>query len=159
MFYKTNMNSSQSLQCLAERLGMAIRARRVGAHRSQRDLALALGVRRQTVADLEAGRNVGLHVALGALANLGLVDALAALDASASATAPGRSRAPAWPANWVVVENWDRFDAAQRSQLEADMRRAPSAAANRRDAFVMAPLDVRSARVIHYPEFEDPGEF
>lgn len=157
MFYKTNMNLS--IPFLAERLGQAIRAQRVAAQRSQHDLALALGVRRQTVADLEAGRNVGLHVALGALANLGLADALAMPDASAPATPPARARLPAWPANWEVVENWDRFDAAPRSRLEAEMRRAPSAAANRREAFVMASLDVRSARVIHAPEFEAPGEF
>ncbi|WP_321960050.1 helix-turn-helix domain-containing protein [Paraburkholderia sp. J7] len=159
MFYKSNMDSNSSLQSLAERLGIAIRARRVAAQLSQRDLALALGVRRQTVADLEAGRNVGLHVALGALVNLGLADALAVPDACAPASAPRRSPAPAWPANWQVVENWDRFDAAARSRLEAEMRRAPSAAANRREAFVMASLDVRSARVIHSPEFEAPGEF
>lgn len=153
------MDSNPSFQSLAERIGRAIRARRVAAQRSQRDLALALGVRRQTVADLEAGRNVGLHVALGALANLGLADALAVPDACTPEPAPGLSPVPAWPENWEIVEDWDRFDTAARSRLEADLRRAPSAVANRREAFVMASLDVRSARVIHLPEFEAPGEF
>ena len=83
------------------------------------------------------------------------LDGPADAQAGPDACAP----APAWPENWKVVDNWDRFDTARRSRLDAERRRAPSAAANRREAFVMALLDVRSARIIRAPDFEAPGEF
>lgn len=55
----------------AKDLGRHIRAERKARGRSQSWVAERVGVRRQTIADLEAGRNVALNVLMGAVAALG----------------------------------------------------------------------------------------
>jgi HTH-type transcriptional regulator / antitoxin HipB len=60
-------------------LGALLRAERKARGRSQEWIAERVGCRRQTIADLEAGRNVALNVLMGALAALG--KGLAVVDA------------------------------------------------------------------------------
>ena len=60
-------------------LGALIRAERKARGRSQEWIAERVGCRRQTIADLEAGRNVALNVVMGTLAALG--KGLAVVDA------------------------------------------------------------------------------
>jgi transcriptional regulator with XRE-family HTH domain len=60
-------------------LGALVRAERKVRGRSQEWIAERVGCRRQTIADLEAGRNVALNVLVGALAALG--KGLAVVDA------------------------------------------------------------------------------
>ncbi|WP_020206735.1 helix-turn-helix transcriptional regulator [Cupriavidus sp. WS] len=55
----------------AQDLGRLIRDTRKALGRSQTELAAALKVRRQTIAELEQGGNVGLHVMFSALTYLG----------------------------------------------------------------------------------------
>lgn len=55
----------------AKELGERVRAEREARGRSQSWVAERVGVRRQTIADLEAGRNVALNVLMGAVAALG----------------------------------------------------------------------------------------
>lgn len=55
----------------ATELGALIRAERKARGRSQEWVAERVGCRRQTLADLEAGRNVALNILMGALAALG----------------------------------------------------------------------------------------
>jgi transcriptional regulator with XRE-family HTH domain len=62
-----------------DELGAWIRAERTARGRSQAWIAARVGVRRQTIADLEAGRNVELRVLFGALTALG--KGLAIVDA------------------------------------------------------------------------------
>jgi HTH-type transcriptional regulator/antitoxin HipB len=68
----------------AKELGERIRAEREARGRSQSWVAERVGVRRQTIADLEAGRNVALNVLMGAVAAIGkglaIVDARADLE-------------------------------------------------------------------------------
>ena len=68
----------------AKELGQRVRAEREARGRSQSWVAERVGVRRQTIADLEAGRNVALNVLMGAVAALGkglaIVDARADLE-------------------------------------------------------------------------------
>jgi len=52
-------------------LGVLIRSERKIRGRSQQWLAERVGCRRQTIADLEAGRNVALNILMGALTALG----------------------------------------------------------------------------------------
>jgi HTH-type transcriptional regulator/antitoxin HipB len=63
----------------ATELGALIRAERKARGRSQEWVAERVGCRRQTLADLEAGRNVALNILIGALAALG--KGLAVVDA------------------------------------------------------------------------------
>jgi HTH-type transcriptional regulator/antitoxin HipB len=63
----------------AKELGKHIRAERKARGRTQAWVAERVGVRRQTIADLEAGRNVALNVLMGTLAALG--KGLAVVDA------------------------------------------------------------------------------
>lgn len=60
-------------------LGKRIRAERKARGRTQAWVAERVGCRRQTIADLEAGRNVALSTLVGALASLG--KALTVVDA------------------------------------------------------------------------------
>jgi transcriptional regulator with XRE-family HTH domain len=60
-------------------LGTRIRAERKAQGRSQAWIADQVGCRRQTILDLEAGRNVELNILFGALAALG--KGLAVVDA------------------------------------------------------------------------------
>ena len=60
-------------------LGAFVRAERKARGRTQAWVAARSGYRRQTIADLEAGRNVEINVLMGALASLG--KALAIVDA------------------------------------------------------------------------------
>jgi len=60
-------------------LGALIRAERKARGRTQAWVAARTGYRRQTIADLEAGRNVEINVLMRALAALG--KALAIVDA------------------------------------------------------------------------------
>jgi HTH-type transcriptional regulator / antitoxin HipB len=68
----------------AKDLGFLVRAERKARGRSQEWVAERVGCRRQTVADLEAGRNVALHILMGTLAALGkgvaIVDARVELE-------------------------------------------------------------------------------
>jgi len=68
----------------AKELGERVRAEREARGRSQSWVAERVGVRRQTIADLEAGRNVALNVLMGAVTALGkglaIVDARADLE-------------------------------------------------------------------------------
>jgi transcriptional regulator with XRE-family HTH domain len=52
-------------------LGIWVRSERKAQGRSQAWIATRVGCRRQTIADLEAGRNVELKMLFGALAALG----------------------------------------------------------------------------------------
>lgn len=52
-------------------LGQRLRAERMAMGKTQKDMAAAMGCRRQTVADLEAGRNVSVYTLIAALAALG----------------------------------------------------------------------------------------
>jgi HTH-type transcriptional regulator / antitoxin HipB len=52
-------------------LGALIRAERKARGRTQEWVAERVGCRRQTLADLEAGRNVALNILMGALTALG----------------------------------------------------------------------------------------
>ncbi|MBY4899236.1 helix-turn-helix domain-containing protein [Cupriavidus sp. AU9028] len=52
-------------------LGKLFRQTRKALGRSQAEVAGALNVRRQTIAELERGANVGMHVLLNGLAYLG----------------------------------------------------------------------------------------
>ncbi len=65
----------------AKELGERVRAEREARGRSQSWVAERVGVRRQTIADLEAGRNVALNVLMGTIAALG--KGLAIVDARA----------------------------------------------------------------------------
>lgn len=69
----------------AQELGRLIRDTRKALGKSQTELASALQVRRQTVAELELGGNVGLHVMFSALTFLG--KGLAITDARPTAAA------------------------------------------------------------------------
>jgi DNA-binding XRE family transcriptional regulator len=60
-------------------LGEALRAERRARGRTQAWVAERVGCRRQTIADLEAGRNVETRILVGAVAALG--KALAIVDA------------------------------------------------------------------------------
>jgi transcriptional regulator with XRE-family HTH domain len=68
----------------AKELGGRVRAEREARGRSQSWVAERVGVRRQTIADLEAGRNVAVNVLVGTVAALGkglaIVDARADLE-------------------------------------------------------------------------------
>ena len=55
----------------ARDLGLAFRAERRALRMTQQALADATGYRRQTIVDLEAGRNVSLQTLFAALAALG----------------------------------------------------------------------------------------
>jgi len=55
----------------SRQLGGMIRAERRALGMRQVDVANALQVRRQTIADLEAGGNAGVHVLMGVLTVLG----------------------------------------------------------------------------------------
>jgi HTH-type transcriptional regulator / antitoxin HipB len=55
----------------AKELGALIRAERKARGRTQEWVAERVGCRRQTIADLEAGRNVALSILMGALTALG----------------------------------------------------------------------------------------
>jgi DNA-binding XRE family transcriptional regulator len=63
----------------AQDLGTWVRSERKAHGRSQAWIADRVGCRRQTIIDLEAGRNVELNVLFGALAALG--KGLAIVDA------------------------------------------------------------------------------
>jgi DNA-binding XRE family transcriptional regulator len=63
----------------AQDLGIRVRSERKARGRSQAWIADRVGCRRQTIVDLEAGRNVELNVLFGALAALG--KGLAIVDA------------------------------------------------------------------------------
>jgi DNA-binding XRE family transcriptional regulator len=63
----------------AKDLGIEVRSERKALGRSQAWIAARVGCRRQTIVDLEAGRNVELNVLFGALAALG--KGLAIVDA------------------------------------------------------------------------------
>lgn len=67
-----------------KQLGALVRAERKARGRSQAWVAERVGCRRQTIADLEAGRNVALNILMGALAALGkglaIVDARVELE-------------------------------------------------------------------------------
>jgi DNA-binding XRE family transcriptional regulator len=52
-------------------LGLQIRAERKARGYNQSWVAQRVGCRRQTIADLEAGRNVALHIVMRTLATLG----------------------------------------------------------------------------------------
>lgn len=67
-----------------KQLGSLARAERKARGRSQAWVAERVGCRRQTIADLEGGRNVALNILMGALASLGkglaIVDARVELE-------------------------------------------------------------------------------
>jgi HTH-type transcriptional regulator / antitoxin HipB len=52
-------------------LGQRLRAERRARGRTQAWMAERVGCQRQTIAELEAGRNVATHILIGALAALG----------------------------------------------------------------------------------------
>lgn len=65
-------------------LGSAFRAERKALHQTQAGIAKRVGCRRQTIADIEAGKNVEMHTLMAALSALGkglrIVDARVDLD-------------------------------------------------------------------------------
>jgi HTH-type transcriptional regulator / antitoxin HipB len=68
----------------ATEFGAALRAERVALGRTLQWVADRVGCRRQTIADLEAGKNVGVYIAFAALAaldkGLSIVDSRMELD-------------------------------------------------------------------------------
>ena len=56
----------------ALQLGQALRQQRKALGYTQDQVAKSLHVRRQTIADLEAGKNVGSHLLMGVIHHLGL---------------------------------------------------------------------------------------
>ena len=56
----------------ALRLGQDLRQQRKALGYTQDQVAKSLHVRRQTIADLEAGKNVGSHLLMGVIGHLGL---------------------------------------------------------------------------------------
>lgn len=56
--------------------GSMLRQERKALGKSQEDVAVAIGTRRQTIADLENGKNVGSHMLFAVLAALGKVVAI-----------------------------------------------------------------------------------
>lgn len=72
----------------AQALGLAIKAERRAVGKTQAQVAAVVGCRRQTVADLEAGRNVTVGTLLSTLGAIGkrlqLVDSRPELDQLAS---------------------------------------------------------------------------
>ena len=77
MFAKSN--DLRGIALNRRELGEWLRAERKARGRTQAWIAERVGCRRQTIADLEAGRNVALDVLFGALAALG--KGLAVVDA------------------------------------------------------------------------------
>ena len=67
--YKTDMNVVANLNPVM--FGRSFKAERRALGKTQREIADAAGCRRQTLVDLEAGRNVSLHTVFAALAALG----------------------------------------------------------------------------------------
>jgi transcriptional regulator with XRE-family HTH domain len=63
----------------AKELGSLVRAERKARGRTQEWVAERVGCRRQTIADLETGRNVALNILMGTLTALG--KGLAIVDA------------------------------------------------------------------------------
>jgi len=65
-------------------LGEAVRKNRLALKKTQAEVASAVGCRRQTVADLERGRNVGMYTVMAILSALGkgleVVDARIDID-------------------------------------------------------------------------------
>lgn len=51
--------------------GQMVRKERIALGKTQDDLAHAVGTRRQTIADLERGKNVGSHIVFATLGALG----------------------------------------------------------------------------------------
>lgn len=80
MFDETHLSRRIALN--RRELGVWVRAERRARKRTQTWVAERVGCRRQTIADLEAGRNVALDILLGALTALGkgLVIADARID-------------------------------------------------------------------------------
>jgi transcriptional regulator with XRE-family HTH domain len=73
-------------------LGQALKAERLALGQTQQALATATGYRRQTIVDLEAGRNVSLQTLFAALTALGkglsIVDTRPDLDQLSSLLDP-----------------------------------------------------------------------
>ncbi len=81
MFGITNM----PVECFsATELGAAFKANRLALHKTLQWVADRVGCRRQTIADLEAGKNVGVYTLFAALAaldkGLAIVDSRIELD-------------------------------------------------------------------------------
>lgn len=55
----------------AVELGKALRANRQALHKTQEYVAKRVGCRRQTIADIEAGKNVEIYTLIAALSALG----------------------------------------------------------------------------------------
>jgi transcriptional regulator with XRE-family HTH domain len=68
MFVCSTMSNSA---LTSKDLGLQIRAERKARGYTQSWVAERVGCRRQTIADLEAGRNVALHILMRTLATLG----------------------------------------------------------------------------------------
>lgn len=65
------LNDHMKTAYSAKELGILVRAERKARGRTQGWVAERVGCRRQTLADLEAGRNVALNILMGALEALG----------------------------------------------------------------------------------------
>ena len=81
------MNDKANIQAglfSASALGEAFRANRRALHQTQASIALRVGCRRQTIADMESGKNVEIYTLMAALAALGkglvIVDARVEYD-------------------------------------------------------------------------------
>lgn len=60
----------------SQSFGRMLRDERKALGKSQADVATAVGTRRQTIADLENGKNVGSHILFAALAAIGKMVAI-----------------------------------------------------------------------------------
>ncbi|MCW5235980.1 helix-turn-helix transcriptional regulator [Verminephrobacter eiseniae] len=60
----------------SQTFGRMLRDERRALGKSQDDVATAVGTRRQTIADMENGKNVGSHIVFAALAAMGKVVAI-----------------------------------------------------------------------------------
>lgn len=60
----------------SQTFGQLLRAERKALGKTQADVAAAIGTRRQTIADLESGKNVGSHIVFAVLAALGKMVAI-----------------------------------------------------------------------------------
>lgn len=69
------MNHSQRAQD-SQTFGRMLRDERKALGKTQDDLAVAVGTRRQTIADLENGKNVGVHIVFATLSAIGKMVAI-----------------------------------------------------------------------------------
>jgi transcriptional regulator with XRE-family HTH domain len=87
-----------------ENIGQCLRSKRKHKGLNQQDLAHKIGVRRQTIADLENGRNVGIHLFYAVIKEFNLQLTLEPKAASAHETKILYNHKTSEPARSVTME-------------------------------------------------------